>query len=96
MQYVKGGFKFVFYDNNNSYAIPLMTSLSYSTIKDSAQVWCMLFVYFLLLFFSATAWGQKKNDAYRLPIKKSIDPIVIDGRLDEITWEQSAWRRLCS
>ena len=90
MQYVKGGFKFVFYDNNNSYAIPLMTSLSYSTIKQGAQGWCMLFVYFLLLFFSTTAWGQKKNDAYRLPIKKSIDPIVIDGRLDEITWEQSA------
>ncbi|MCH6198291.1 carbohydrate binding family 9 domain-containing protein [Aquiflexum sp. LQ15W] len=34
----------------------------------------------------SVSFSQKINDAYRLNIRKTVDPIVIDGKLDEQSW----------
>jgi hypothetical protein len=44
----------------------------------------------LLLLSSGFLFGQKKNAAFQLPIKKASSPIVIDGELSEPAWLESA------
>lgn len=44
----------------------------------------------LLLLCSFFVFGQKKNAAFRLPIKKASSPIIIDGELNEPAWLESA------
>jgi hypothetical protein len=44
----------------------------------------------LLLLSSGFLFGQKKNAAFQLPIKKASSPIVIDGELSERAWLESA------
>ncbi|HYG38690.1 MAG TPA: DUF5916 domain-containing protein, partial [Cytophagales bacterium] len=41
---------------------------------------------FLLCFFTLTLSAQKKNDSYRLNIKKASSPIIIDGEINEAAW----------
>ena len=45
----------------------------------------------LILMFLAfvTTNAQKKNDAFRLPIKEASSPIIIDGVMDEQAWEEA-------
>lgn len=45
---------------------------------------------FLLLLCSGYLFGQKKNAAFQLPIKKASSPIAIDGELNEPAWLESA------
>jgi Domain of unknown function (DUF5916)/Carbohydrate family 9 binding domain-like len=46
---------------------------------------------FLVAFFLlvSTAFAQKINSAYRLGIREIIDPITVDGRMDEQTWKEA-------
>lgn len=41
----------------------------------------------LVLFFLFPVQAQKKNESYRLHIKKTNLPVVIDGVVDEEVWE---------
>jgi len=46
---------------------------------------------FLLLFtcLSASGFAQKKNDEFQLQMREASSPIVIDGIMDEVAWEQA-------
>lgn len=44
----------------------------------------------LLTLLTATAFSQKKNDAYVLHISAATSPIVIDGVMDEPAWREAA------
>ena len=50
---------------------------------------CILLVFFLVTFLPNQLWAQKKNDAFRLTIKKARQPLLIDGRSDEADWQQA-------
>ncbi|HCZ35245.1 MAG TPA: hydrolase [Cytophagales bacterium] len=43
----------------------------------------------VFLLCSGFLFGQKKNAAFQLPIKKASSPIVIDGELSESAWFES-------
>lgn len=45
-----------------------------------------LIILFLVLFHGAV-YAQENADLYRLEIKRAVDPIVVDGILDERSWE---------
>jgi hypothetical protein len=48
------------------------------------------FLIFPLVFlFSFTLFGQKKNDAYQLHIRKASSPVTVDGVLDEPAWQEA-------
>ena len=54
--------------------------------KSSNQI----FLFLILAFSSAlTCHGQKKNDSFRLNIRKTTLPIVIDGVADDIAWKDT-------
>lgn len=56
-----------------------------------AHIACMrLPALLLLLFSSCFIFGQKKNAAFQLPIKRASSPVVIDGELSEPAWLESA------
>ena len=44
----------------------------------------------LLGLFWLPALAQKKNEAYRLPIRKTTLPVKIDGVMDEAAWQDAA------
>lgn len=48
-----------------------------------------LLVILIFLISLGQAFAQKKNEAYQLPIRKSIDLIRIDGVVDEEGWAQA-------
>ncbi len=43
----------------------------------------------LLILLTGRTFGQKKNDAYVLHIKKATSPIVVDGVMDEAAWREA-------
>jgi hypothetical protein len=40
----------------------------------------------LAILFCTVAYSQKKNEAYKLHIRKATAPIIVDGILDEADW----------
>ncbi|MEY3405839.1 MAG: hypothetical protein RL161_1269, partial [Bacteroidota bacterium] len=40
-------------------------------------------------FLTHVSFGQKKNDVFRLPIRKSTESITIDGQRTEAAWEKT-------
>ncbi|WP_373523910.1 DUF5916 domain-containing protein [Aquiflexum sp.] len=43
----------------------------------------------LLICCSEYSFSQKINSTYRLNIQKTVEPIIIDGVMDELTWENA-------
>ena len=41
----------------------------------------------ILLYFQGIAFAQENAEKFRLEIKRAVDPIVVDGILDERSWE---------
>ncbi|NDE60914.1 MAG: hydrolase, partial [Cyclobacteriaceae bacterium] len=50
---------------------------------------CLPFCLVAFLLLGSTALAQKINSAYRLGIREIIDPITVDGRMDEQTWKEA-------
>ncbi len=52
--------------------------------------------YLLIFVFSGvslTVWPQKKNASFKLPIRESLSPIIIDGIADEKAWQEASVAR---
>jgi hypothetical protein len=47
--------------------------------------------YFVILFLFTTSvlFGQKKNEAFQYPIKRSSGPVILDGAVNEPAWQQA-------
>lgn len=50
---------------------------------------CLPFCLVAFLLLGSTALAQKINSAYRLGIREIMDPITVDGRMDEQTWKEA-------
>ncbi|MEY2706236.1 MAG: hypothetical protein RL407_2298 [Bacteroidota bacterium] len=50
---------------------------------------CLPFCLVAFLLLGSTALAQKINSAYRLGIREILDPITVDGRMDEQTWKEA-------
>ncbi len=48
-----------------------------------------IFLLSVILLAPPTLFAQKINDAYNFPIHRAVDPIKVDGLLDEKSWERS-------
>ena len=47
-------------------------------------------ILFICWTFSLSISAQKKNEAFQLPIHQAKSPIIIDGVLDELAWQDAA------
>lgn len=49
----------------------------------------ILFIFNFFIFFSTYLSAQKINDAYEIHCNKAVDEIIIDGVLDELSWQNA-------
>ena len=47
------------------------------------------YLFILLFIIGASAFAQKKNEAYQLHLRKTTLPVEIDGRMDEAAWQDT-------
>lgn len=46
-------------------------------------------LFLLFTFLSASGFAQKKNETFRLNIRKASSPVIIDGVMNELAWEEA-------
>ena len=52
-------------------------------------MWKKKILLFFICLLYITAFAQRRNDAYRLQLRKTSSPIKVDGVLDEQSWKES-------
>ncbi len=55
-------------------------------INYSGRIICFFAFFLIGVFFSETVEAQKKNDRFKLHIKRTEVPVVIDGNTDDAGW----------